>query len=595
MDLPGKTPHFLSRLCVRLPILVIVAMLPAVLLALFMAAQAYLQFSLPGELANMGGSHGIAVALGGLAAAFLAALSLSWAGANVLITRPLGALVAAARRLGGGEYGARCGLKHSAGEIGSLAAAFDDMADKLEARQSILNEMGKELGRSEARFRGLAENMSSGIFAHRGEKTLYANRYAEVLTGFTREEILAMHFTEILHPDFRELARERSLARLSGNGAPGRYELRLNTRDGRECWVELTAGTIDFEGQRTVMGTFTEVTERRAAEEALRRARDELEQQVTRRTAQLSDALQELEGDVARRKRTEAELLARNAELNELNRKLGEAQTQLMQSEKLASIGQLAAGVAHEINNPIGYVQSNLGSLEHYLKDLFEMLDGYEKAEAALPADAAAHVRALREQLDLAFLREDVPNLMNESKEGITRVRKIVHDLKDFSRADSGVEWEFADLHKCLDSTLNVVHNEIKYKADVIREYGALPEVECLPSQLNQVFMNLMVNAAHAMDGPRGTITLRTGTADEEAWVEVADTGKGIPPENLGRIFDPFFTTKPVGKGTGLGLSLAYGIVQKHHGRIEVTSELGRGTTFRVTVPAKRRETAEAA
>ena len=171
-------------------------------------------------------------------------------------------------------------------------------------------------------------------------------------------------------------------------------------------------------------------------------------------------------------------------------------------------------------------------------------------------------------------------------------MKKIVQDLKDFSRVDTSQEWQLADLHAGIDSTLNIVRNEIKYKAEVVKEYGQLPQVECLPSQLNQVFMNLLVNAAHAMkDKERGTITVRTGRRDDrEVWVEVADDGSGIDPENLKRIFDPFFTTKPVGKGTGLGLSLAYGIVQKHQGAITLDSAPGRGTTFRIVLPVARRD-----
>jgi signal transduction histidine kinase len=283
------------------------------------------------------------------------------------------------------------------------------------------------------------------------------------------------------------------------------------------------------------------------------------------------------------------ELEKAHAEVKAINKRLEEAQQQLLQSEKMASIGQLAAGVAHEINNPIGYVHSNLGSLEGYIEDVFRMLEVYADIERSHPEHAAlfAEARALREKLDIDFLKEDVHALLAETREGIGRVKKIVQDLKDFSRAGSEDEWQWADLHKGLDSTLNIVNNEIKYKAKVVKEYGTLPEIECLPSQLNQVFMNLLVNAAHAIEG-QGTITVRTGADAENLWVEVADTGCGIAPENLQRIFEPFFTTKPVGKGTGLGLSLSYGIVRKHGGRIDVKSELGRGSTFRVTLPRKR-------
>ena len=283
------------------------------------------------------------------------------------------------------------------------------------------------------------------------------------------------------------------------------------------------------------------------------------------------------------------ELTRSNDELKRLNQTLRHTQEQLIQSEKLASIGQLAAGVAHEINNPVGYVFSNFSSLERYLGDLFRMLGAYEAIETQLAGTpAAAALASLKQEIELDYLKEDVPALMAESREGISRVRKIVQDLKDFSHVDARKEWEWTDLHKGLDSTLNIVHNEIKYKADVIKEYGTLPDVQCLASELNQVFMNLLVNAAHAIDKPRGTIHLRSGAGDGHVWVEVEDDGSGIAPDTLSRIFDPFFTTKPVGKGTGLGLSLSYGIVQKHGGHIEVDSVVGRGTRFRVVLPVER-------
>jgi two-component system NtrC family sensor kinase len=316
---------------------------------------------------------------------------------------------------------------------------------------------------------------------------------------------------------------------------------------------------------------------------------DKLEDLVAKRTSQLAQANDRLEEDIRRRETAEAELLRRNTELTELNAKLSMAQEQLVQSEKLASIGQLAAGVAHEINNPIGYIFSNFGTLESYMASLFEMLTVYEKAEASIGSKADLEkVKAVRERIELDYLKEDIAALMSESKEGIVRVRKIVQDLKDFSRVDAHQEWQWANIHQGIDSTLNIVGNEVKYKADVIKEYGDIPEIECLPTQINQVVMNLVVNAAHAITGQRGTIRIRTGCEGGNIWIEIADNGAGIPKETLPRIFDPFFTTKPIGSGTGLGLSLSYGIIQKHSGCIKVESHPGEGTTFTITLPVHR-------
>lgn len=295
------------------------------------------------------------------------------------------------------------------------------------------------------------------------------------------------------------------------------------------------------------------------------------------------------------RESVEAELLRRNQELTELNEKLSLAQAQLLQSEKLASIGQLAAGVAHEINNPISFVFSNFGTLQTYVDSLLRVLVRYEEAERFIAdPDVLRSIAELREQVDLAFLQDDVQVLMVESREGIERVRRIVQDLKDFSRVDAHQEWQWADLHQGIDSTLNIVNNEVKYKADIVREFGDIPEVECLPSQINQVIMNIVVNGAQAISGPRGRITVRTGTREDHVWIEIADTGCGIPPAIRSRIFDPFFTTKPVGSGTGLGLSLSYGIIQKHRGSIAVQSEEGAGTTFRIELPIRRADADDA-
>lgn len=289
--------------------------------------------------------------------------------------------------------------------------------------------------------------------------------------------------------------------------------------------------------------------------------------------------------DITERKRLESEMVQRIEELKTLNQRLEEAHTQLLQSEKMAAVGQLAAGIAHEINNPVGFVNSNLGTLKGYLASLMRLIDAYQQLAKGCPTDdpAVQQAKRLGKEIDIDYIRADVVSLLNESTDGLDRVKRIVADLKDFSRVGEA-KWQPADIHKCLDSTLNIVANELKYKAEVIKDYGTLPEIMCMPFQLNQVFMNLLVNAAHAIK-EHGTITLRTGCTDKTVWIEVEDNGCGIPAENLKRIFEPFFTTKPVGSGTGLGLSVSYGIVQKHKGKIDVRSNLGNGSTFRVSLP----------
>lgn len=334
------------------------------------------------------------------------------------------------------------------------------------------------------------------------------------------------------------------------------YEYRFRAKDGRYLWMHDTLRLIrDVDGNPVeVVGSLTDITDRKLMEETLQKKGEE--QRI------LIDKLQQ-------------------------------AQAQLLQSEKMASIGQLAAGVAHEINNPVGFVNSNMSTLRTYVQTLLDVIEGYDRIFESLPknAELSARVTRLKEQADLTYLKEDATDLVNESMEGLKRVRDIVQALKDFSHVGAP-DWQLVDLHHGLDSTLNIAHNEFKYKATVEKHYGELPLVKCLASQLNQVFMNLIVNAAHAIK-ESGVITIRTGCQDDWVWVEVADTGIGIPPENMTRIFEPFFTTKEIGKGTGLGLSLSYNIVNKHGGRIDVSSEVGVGTRFTVHLPVNPPDTGD--
>lgn len=268
-----------------------------------------------------------------------------------------------------------------------------------------------------------------------------------------------------------------------------------------------------------------------------------------------------------------------------LEARIQDIQNKLLEADKMASIGQLAAGVAHEINNPVGYINSNISTLHTYIEDLLSLINLYTESEQHLDAksDSVQKLNERKTKIDLDYLKTDIISLINESSEGIDRVKKIVQSLKDFSH-ESVQEWATYDLNAGIDSTLNIVHNEIKYKAEVIKEYGNLPEIQACGSKLNQVILNILVNASHAIE-EKGTITIRTGLTQDKVWFKIQDSGKGIEPQNLKKIFEPFFTTKPIGKGTGLGLSLSYGIIQQHNGTIEVESIVNQGTTFTVTLP----------
>ncbi len=278
----------------------------------------------------------------------------------------------------------------------------------------------------------------------------------------------------------------------------------------------------------------------------------------------------------------------RTAELLKANEELESAQTQLLQSEKMASIGQLAAGVAHEINNPVGYVASNLVSLSQYMNDIFSLVEKYEKYESSLDKSALAEIAVIKDDIDLDYLKSDINELLSETSDGISRVREIVLSLKEFSHVGEN-RWEIANIHEGIDSTLNIVHNEIKYKAVVTKNYGQIEDIQCIPSQLNQVFMNFLVNAAHAIED-NGEINITTSQQGDRVTIQISDNGCGIPKNKQAKIFDPFFTTKPVGKGTGLGLSLSYKIIEKHHGSIDLISEEGKGTTFIISLPVMQPE-----
>lgn len=256
----------------------------------------------------------------------------------------------------------------------------------------------------------------------------------------------------------------------------------------------------------------------------------------------------------------------------------------LVQQEKMASIGQLAAGVAHEINNPMGFISSNLETLGKYTDRLRQFISVQDEVlKSVTDRESVGMLAEARKSLKIDYVLDDIPALVAESNDGALRVRTIVQNLKGFSRSDLP-KMADADINDCIERAVNIAWNELKYKVTLKKEYGDLPTVSCYPQQLGQVFLNLLVNAAHAID-KQGEVIIATKVDGEIVSISVTDTGCGIPVENLDRIFEPFFTTKEVGTGTGLGLAISYEIIQSHGGAIEVESEIGKGTTFTVRLP----------
>lgn len=322
--------------------------------------------------------------------------------------------------------------------------------------------------------------------------------------------------------------------------------------------------------ERTTEQLEAEVTERRRAEKDLIRLNEHLEQRVMERTSELQTLNQEIE---AGRKALEVAYKDLQAQ-----------QATILQQDKMACIGQLAAGVAHDINNPIGFVAGNLEVLD----DFWRKVTAFINAQTELlrqDADSTDPdtLEKVRRQYKIDYIFTELPQVMSECFEGIDRVNRIVLNLKGFSRSDDNAP-HLADIHECLDSTIGIVWNELRYKADLVKDYAELPRLSCYPQLLNQVFMNLLINAAQAIER-WGEIRITTRANSTNLQVSISDTGCGIAPENLQHIFEPFFTTKESGIGTGLGLSIVYDIIKKHQGEISVESILNQGTTFTITLP----------
>lgn len=336
--------------------------------------------------------------------------------------------------------------------------------------------------------------------------------------------------------------------------------------------IRLTSGVKEFAGgnfnYRLQKGKFGEI--------------NELVQAYNDMAAQLLELYSSLEQKVQER----------TLELEEANNNLKEAQAMMVHSEKMRSLGELVAGIAHEINNPINFIYGNIMILDKYSKDLFELINKYTEYEEAIPPEKRIEIEQMKEEMDIEFLKDDIKELIRSCIEGTERTKNIILDLKNFSRMEEMVMAQF-DIPKEIDTTLNILNNKYKNRITIHKNYEeGLPKIEAYGGQINQVFMNILDNAAAAIEG-NGDVYIDVKKIGENVEIKFKDTGKGIKKENLAKVFDPFFTTKPVGQGTGLGMSISYRVIQNHHGSINVESEIGKGATFTIVLPINYQQEAK--
>ncbi len=368
-----------------------------------------------------------------------------------------------------------------------------------------------ELQESEEKYRMVIENANEGIFILQDNKIKFHNTRLSAMSGYNDDELASLPFIKFIHKGDREFISKVRNNVMRGEEFEDAFAIRIVDKGGNTIWVQVTVVIIKWEARPASLCFLTDVTDQYKSRE------------------------------------------------------------QLLQSDKLAAIGTLAAGVAHEINNPIGYVNSNLNTMHKYIKKIQEYIDRSSDKESD----------EFRNILDITT---DFDDAIKESIEGASRVKNIVADLKSFSRVDR-LEKENADINEGIGTTLNIVWNELKYHCKVEKDYGQLPDLYCMPNQLNQVFMNLLLNAGQSVKGENGLIRIKTSADQDNIYIAIRDNGCGIPEKDINKIFEPFFTTKDVGKGTGLGLSLVFDIIRKHNGKIDVTSEVGVGSEFIITLP----------
>ena len=415
------------------------------------------------------------------------------------------------------------------------------------------------LREAEERYRTVVENSPSGIFVLQDGVLEFVNDQFAKIYGCSKGHLLGRPFKELLHPQERASFDEIVQKILDSNRVIRRLELRGVKPEGETIILGMTLLPFDYGDQRALLGHVADITKRRQIEKELRESNRKLQKA-----------------------------------LDDLKR----MQSRLIQQEKMASISQLAAGVAHEMNNPLGFVLSNFETLREYVEDFAKLLMTYHdtfqnlKVGQVLKEDQLKRLEDLERELDLNFILEDLGHLFQETEEGLKRLKEIIQNLRQFSRVDQVGEYSEYNINDGIRSALVITKNEYKYHAEVETDLGDIPDIYCHPGQINEVFMNIIGNAAQAIKSQnredKGKIFIKTYSDENYVYCVISDDGPGIPKDIQSKIFDPFFTTKEVGKGTGLGLSISYDIVvNKHKGEIFVESEVGKGTTFTIKLPIR--------
>ncbi len=343
---------------------------------------------------------------------------------------------------------------------------------------------------------------------------------------------------------------------------------------------ELTTEKL-FTSVICALRSYSELIKKEQMQDELKQINEHLDDLVRERTSQLANTNDHLMQEIIERKRAEKKKQELLEKLEQTFEELKHSQEQLIQSEKMASLGQLAAGIAHEINNPLGFVNSNLENLKKYLVRILGLVEGYGEIE--LSKEKSIKIIRYKKEINYDYLKTRMGYIIERSLKGLERIKNIIEDLKTFSRLDAA-DISDVNINESIDITLNMLLYEFKNRINIIKEYGDIPLMSCCSAKLNQVFLNILINACQAIEG-KGEIRITTFVEGKTIRIEISDTGKGIPEDIRSKIFDPFFTTKPVGSGTGLGLSISHRIINDHNGKILVHSADGEGTTFVIEMP----------